>query len=55
MQIGLKIAGDFAGPEEVKQLCAKILPPYQMPAKIELLPELARNGSGKIKRGESNA
>ena len=55
IQIGLKIAGDFAGPEEVKQLCAKILPPYQMPAKIELLPELARNESGKIKRGESNA
>lgn len=49
-QIGLKIAGDFSAPEEVKSLCAELLPPYQMPVKIEVLKELEKNGSGKIKR-----
>ena len=50
-QIGLKIAGDFASADEVRRLCMEVLPGYQMPMRIELLPELAKNGSGKIKRG----
>ncbi len=48
--IGMKISGDFSSVEEVKALAKQILPSYAVPSKIELLPELARNGSGKIKR-----
>lgn len=51
VQIGLKIAGDFSSPDEVKKLCLEVLPPYQVPQKIELVSELEKNGSGKIKRG----
>lgn len=54
-QIGLKIAGDFASADEVKRLCAEVLPSYQMPTKIEILPELEKNGSGKIRRGGNYA
>lgn len=50
-QIGLKAAGDFVSLAEVKRLCAEILPPYQMPMKIELVTKLEKNGSGKLKRG----
>ena len=50
-QIGLKIAGNFSSVEEVRKLCSRTLPPYQRPMRIELLPELEKNGSGKIKRG----
>ena len=49
-QIGLKVAGDFLSLAEVKRLCAEILPPYQMPMKIELVTKLEKNGSGKLKR-----
>lgn len=51
-QIGLKIAGDFTTVSEIKRLCAELLPSYQIPMKIELLQELEKSGSGKIKRGE---
>ncbi len=54
-QIGLKIAGDFTSVKEVKQLCARVLPPYQRPAKTDFVKELEKNGSGKIKRGERHA
>lgn len=54
-QIGLKIAGDFSSADEVKRLCASVLPPYQMPTRTELLPELEKNGSGKIRRGDNYA
>lgn len=54
-QIGLKIAGGFSSADEVKRLCAAVLPSYQMPTKTELLPELEKNGSGKIKRGGNYA
>ena len=50
MQIGLKIAGDFASVEDVKRLCISALPPFQVPADIELLNELPKNATGKIIR-----
>lgn len=49
-QIGLQIAGAFSSVDEVRQLCGKLLPAYQVPLTVELLPELAKNGSGKIRR-----
>ena len=49
-QIGMKIAGEFSGVDEVKQLCLECLPTYQIPTSIELVSELPRNGSGKIIR-----
>ena len=48
--IELNIAGDFSGICEVKQLCRKLLPAYQMPTRINLMDELPKNGSGKIIR-----
>lgn len=55
VQIGLKLAGDFGSVREVRALCRDVLPAYAMPAKIECLPELDKNGSGKLKRGEEHA
>ena len=49
-QIGLKIAGDFHNVDEVKKLCASLLPKFQMPIVIEIYDELPKNGSGKIIR-----
>ena len=49
-QIGLKLAGDFRSVEEVRQLCARLLPPFQMPIKIDLLEALPKSASGKIIR-----
>lgn len=49
-QIGLKVVGDFSSVNEVRQLCAKVLPSFQVPSVIELLDELPKNGSGKIVR-----
>ena len=49
-QIGLKIVGDFRSIDEVKQLCGKLLPKYQMPMVMEILDELPKNGSGKVIR-----
>lgn len=54
-RIGLKIAGDFTEVSEIKRLCSELLPPYQMPMKIEFLKELEKNESGKIKRGDNHA
>ena len=58
VQIGLKIVGSFDSIDEVKQMCSKILPSYQIPTLIEILDELPKNGSGKIirpktKKGDS--
>ena len=53
-QIGMKLAGEFASVEEIKQLCMKILPSFQIPTRIELVDELPKNGSGKvIRRGSA--
>lgn len=49
-QIALKIAGNFGTVAEIKDLCRKVLPPYEIPTHIELLDELPKNGSGKIIR-----
>lgn len=55
IQIGLKIAGNFTSLSDVKRLCFELLPQYQIPTKIELLPELEKNSAGKIKRGGNYA
>lgn len=49
-QIGMKLAGEFASAEEVKRLCMKELPLFQVPSVIELVDELPKNSSGKIIR-----
>jgi len=49
-QIGLKIAGDFACEEEIRALCGRLLPAYEIPCRIEWLPALEKNGSGKLRR-----
>ena len=49
-QIGMKIAGSFSSTDEVKQLCMKMLPSFQVPSAIELVDELPKNVSGKIIR-----
>lgn len=49
-QIGMKLAGEFTSVQEVRQLCMKILPSFQIPARIELVDELPKNGSGKVIR-----
>lgn len=50
VQVGMKIAGDFACVDDVKKLCSEVLPSFQIPTSIELLDELPKNGSGKIIR-----
>jgi acyl-CoA synthetase (AMP-forming)/AMP-acid ligase II len=50
VRIGLKVSGDFASVDEVRTLCNRILPSFQIPSVIELLDELPKNGSGKIIR-----
>ena len=60
-KIGLRIAGDFAGRDEVLRMCRRMLLPYQVPAVVELMDELPKNGAGKIvrekggRRAEENA
>ena len=49
-QIGIKLAGKFSSVEEIKQLCIKLLPSFQIPTRIELVDELPKNGSGKVIR-----
>lgn len=49
-QIGIKLVGDFSSVNDAKQLCLRLLPPFQIPTKIDLVDELAKNGSGKIIR-----
>ncbi|MBQ8415777.1 MAG: acyl--CoA ligase [Clostridia bacterium] len=48
--IGMMLVGEFSSTEEVKQLCMKLLPSFQVPSVIELVDELPKNGSGKIIR-----
>ena len=48
--IGLDIAGDFGDVSEVRELCRRRLPAYQMPAEIVLADGLAKSCSGKILR-----
>ena len=48
--IGIEIAGDFADEDEVRKMCREYLCDYQMPAVINIVKELKKNGSGKIIR-----
>ena len=50
VQIELNITGDFSDISEVKELCHTNLSAYQIPARINLLDEIPKNGSGKIIR-----
>lgn len=45
VQIGLDIAGDFGDVSEVRELCRRRLPAYQMPAEIVLADGLAKSCS----------
>lgn len=49
-QIGMKLTGDFPSAQEVKKLCIKLLPSFQIPSAIQLVEELPKNGSGKVIR-----
>ncbi len=49
-QIELNITGDFSNVSDVKDLCRTNLSAYQFPARINLLDEIPKNGSGKIIR-----
>ena len=53
-QIGMKVVGEFTSIKEIKQLCIKLLPSFQIPTIIELVDELPKNASGKIIRGTAN-
>ena len=50
IQIVLNIAGHFLNAAEVRRMCKSLLPAYQMPAKINLIESIPKNGSGKIVR-----
>lgn len=49
-KIGLRIVGAFKDRDEVLRMCRRLLLPYQMPAVVELVDSLPKNGSGKILR-----
>lgn len=50
-QIAMKIVGQFSTEQEVRTLCIKVLPAYQVPTQIELVEKLPKNGTGKLIRG----
>ena len=50
VQIELNITGDFSDVSEIKDLCRTNLSAYQIPARINFLDEIPKNGSGKIVR-----
>lgn len=50
VQVELNITGDFSDISEVKDVCRCNLSAYQIPARINLLDEIPKNGSGKIIR-----
>ena len=49
-RIVLRISGDFRSRDEVRKLCVKLLPAYEVPDEIELYDELPKNASGKLLR-----
>jgi acyl-CoA synthetase (AMP-forming)/AMP-acid ligase II len=49
-EIGMKICGDFSDIDDVTELCHHMLPPFQMPTKIELLEDSNLLSGGKKKR-----
>ena len=50
VRIVLRISGDFSNREDVRKLCIKLLPAYEIPDEIELYDELPKNASGKLLR-----
>lgn len=46
-RIGIKIKGNFNNTKEIKEMCIKLLPTYQVPNLIEIVDEIPKNGSGK--------
>lgn len=48
--IGMKISGTFGSVDEVRRLCVKLLPSFQVPTKIDIVDDIPKNGSGKIIR-----
>ncbi len=51
VRLGLMIAGNFRSVDSVRNLCKKVLSPYQMPNEIRIVEEVPRNGFGKVIRG----
>lgn len=54
VQIALDISGNFENEKEVRALCISRLPAYEVPATIRLVPDIPRNGSGKVIRYHEN-
>lgn len=50
IQIALDISGNYSSENEVRALCTRILPSFQIPTIINLVKEIPRNGSGKVIR-----
>lgn len=50
VQIALDISGNYSNENEVRTLCTRVLPSFQIPTIINLVKEIPRNGSGKVIR-----
>ena len=54
-KIGIDISGDFESTQEVKELCIRVLPLFQVPSHINLCDEIGFTGSNKtIRRKEDD-
>ncbi|MGN1081649.1 MAG: class I adenylate-forming enzyme family protein, partial [Acutalibacteraceae bacterium] len=53
-KIAMKISGNFKDENEVREMCVRLLAPYQIPDIIEIVAEIPKNGSGKIIRGKAH-
>ena len=49
-EIGIKISGRFGSVREAARLCHTVLPPHEVPSRIEIVRTLEKNGFGKIRR-----
>ena len=49
-EIGIKISGRFGSVQEAARLCHTVLPPHEVPSRIEIVRTLEKNGFGKIRR-----
>lgn len=49
-KIHLYIEGNELSDEEAYKICVKLLPPYLLPDRIEVVPELERTPTGKLRR-----
>ncbi len=50
-RVAVKIAGEFSSEKEVRELCRRVLPEYQIPGTIQLVNAIEKNASGKLIRG----